>query len=395
MKGKRIASFVLSLIMCLLIIPFSASAESTVALDFSSSAEGKDEVLLGEKITYTVGVTENENGFIGTLYFEASDNLEYVSATLMGQNFEAKKVAKGEYAGAYAIYFVGELYDNTTENFCTITFKVINDGETEVTLIPYELTNGNSMLTATVTNSAQSVPVEELSKPIITTEEIPEGVMGYEYSVKLVANRSEFLKFRIVSGDLPEGLTMADDGTISGIPAEFGEFTIKVRVRLLSKLDSDAATYVLSILEKPRKLELSEESKYTVDENDYLLGVTDKTSLESLLNSFKNAEHIKVHNGKGNEVTSSSELVGTGYTVSLMHGDEIVHKITVVVKGDTSGDGKIGTLDYQRIRAHYLKNFTLEGAYLMAGKVSDRPNIGTLDYQRVRAHYLGNFDLFA
>ena len=395
MKGKRIASFVLSLIMCLLIIPFSASAESTVALDFSSSAEGKDEVLLGEKITYTVGVTENENGFIGTLYFVASDNLEYVSATLMGQNFEAKKVAKGEYAGAYAIYFVGELYDNTTENFCTITFKVINDGETEVTLIPYELTNGNSMLTATVTNSAQSVPVEELSKPIITTEEIPEGVMGYEYSVKLVANRSEFLKFRIVSGDLPEGLTMADDGTISGIPAEFGEFTIKVRVRLLSKLDSDAATYVLSILEKPRKLELSEESKYTVDENDYLLGVTDKTSLESLLNSFKNAEHIKVHNGKGNEVTSSSELVGTGYTVSLMHGDEIVHKITVVVKGDTSGDGKIGTLDYQRIRAHYLKNFTLEGAYLMAGKVSDRPNIGTLDYQRVRAHYLGNFDLFA
>ncbi len=394
MKGKRITSFVLSLIMCLLIIPVSAGAESTLALSFSSSAGDKDEVKLGETITYTVGVTSNEEGFVGTFYFEASKNLTYVSAMLMGKEFEAKKVTAGDHKGAYAIFFVGDLYEDTTDNICTITFKVTNDGDTVVKLVPYELTNGEKMHDVTVSDPTQVIAVEKLTSPIIKTDELPEAVMQYEYSVKLEADRTEFVKWRLVSGELPEGLALSEDGTISGVPEEFGEFTFKIRVKLLNKLDSNAKTYVLNVLEKPRKLELSEESKYTVDANNYLTGVVQKTTLEDLHNNFKNVEYIKVFDGKGKEVTSSSALIGTGYTISLMHGDETVHTVTVVVKGDTSGDGKIGTLDYQRIRAHYRKTLVLEGAYLLACDTNGDGKVGTLDYQQVRAHYRGKFDLF-
>ena len=395
MKGKRILSLVLSLVMCLLIIPFSATAEGELTVSFSSSASGMTEVELGDFITYTVGVSGNENGFMGTFYFEASDNLTYVSSTLMGEDFEAQKVVNGAYNGAYAIYYVGELYKETTDSFCTITFRVTNDGDTSVNLIPHELTDGEKFVAVSVSDPMQDVSVKELVPPVIVTDELPEAVMGYEYSLKLEADMTEFIEWKIAGGALPKGLAMSEDGIISGTPEEFGEFTFDVKTTLLDKLDSETKTYVITVLEKPRKLELSEESKYTVDENNYLIGVTDRTSLEDLLKNFKNVDHVKVLNGSGKDVTSASALIGTGYTISLMHGDEVVHTVTVVVKGDTSGDGKIGTLDYQRIRAHYLKNFTLEGAYLLAGKVSDRPNIGTLDYQRVRAHYLGNFDLFA
>lgn len=395
MKGKRITSFVLSLIMCLLIIPISAGAESTLALSFSSSAGDKDEVKLGETITYTVGVTSNEEGFIGTFYFEASENLTYVSATLMSKKFEAQKVESGEHKGAYAIFFGGDYYEDTTDNLCSITFKVTNDGDTSVKLVPYELTNGEKMHEVSVSGQIQAVSVEEVANPIIKTDELPEAVMQYEYYVKLEADRSEFIKWRLVSGELPEGLTLSEDGIISGTPKEFGEFTFKVRTKLLDKIDSDAKEYVINVLEKPRKLELSEESQYTIDDNNYLMGVTNRTSLESLLGSFKNVEHIRVFDGKGSEVTSASALIGTGYTISLMHGEETVHTVTVVVRGDTSGDGKIGTLDYQRIRAHYRKTLVLEGAYLLACDTNGDGKVGTLDYQQVRAHYRGKFDLFA
>ena len=395
MKRKRIVSFVLSLIMCLLMTPLAVEAENTIALEFSSSANGKNEVLLGEYITYTVKVTGNEEGFIGTFYFDASSNLTYVSATLMGEEFEAEKVSDGENEGAYAIFFTGELFEGITDNLCTITFKVTNDGETKVDLIPYQLTNGENIVTATVTDATQTVRVETLTSPIITTAELPEGIMNYEYSFKLQADREEFISFMHVSGDLPDGLTLSENGTISGTPLEYGEFTIEVKANLLDKLYSDPITLTLNILEKPRKIEISEDSRYTIDDEGYLIGVKDRTTLKSLLDSFKDITYIKVHNAKNDEITSENAIIGTGYTVSLIHGEEIVHKITVVVKGDTSGDGKIGTLDHQRVRAHFLRTYTLEGAYLLAADTNGDGKVGTLDHQRVRAHFLGNFNLFA
>ena len=79
-----------------------------------------------------------------------------------------------------------------------------------------------------------------------------------------------------------------------------------------------------------------------------------------------------------------------------MDGEDIVHSITVVVLGDTNGDGEIGAIDYQRIRAAFLGTYKgLTDAYLKAALVSGNSDIEAIDYQRVRAHFLGNYELYA
>lgn len=384
--------FAVFLTVAMLIACMTVGAvESAVSFKLSSDADGKTEVSLGDTVTYTVDITENSGFAGGTLYFRASENLQYVSAKLHSYDFEARIVQAGEYAGCYAIYMMDDVFADRLNGLCTITFRVVGGGQVCVELIPYQITDGDSFLTASVSSSPHFTSVKALEKPVISNVTLPEAVMGYEYELDFQGSDPDFLTWSI-SGDLPSGLTF-ENGRISGTPTVYGDFSITVKATLLDALESDPKTFTLTVLEKPRKLELVDE-KYEINGDGYLLGTPERTTVTALLSGFKNPERIKVFNANGKEVTGSS-VVGTGYTVSLMHGDEKVHTVTVIVKGDTNGDGKIGTLDYQRIRAHYLQTYVLEGAYLLAGKVSGRANIGTLDYQRVRAHYLGNYDLFA
>jgi len=66
----------------------------------------------------------------------------------------------------------------------------------------------------------------------ITTESIPYGFVGDEYSAQLEAEGgTEPYTWSITAGALPDGLTLdADTGLISGTPTEGGEFTITVQV---------------------------------------------------------------------------------------------------------------------------------------------------------------------
>jgi hypothetical protein len=280
----------------------------------------------------------------------------------------------------------------TDPELCTITFKVTGKGDISVRFYVYQLNDGSSFVSSKVNNDTVTHTGKELVKPVITTESLPEAVMGYEYSYKIVGSDDDFLIYSY-DGTLPSGMTLDSGGTLSGTPTQFGLFKITVKATLLGELVSDPKELTLTVLDKPRELELEAESGYKID-GELLRKVAERTNLSSFLANFKNNERIKVFDGNGNEVTSSSAFIGTGYTVSLMHGDEKVHTVTVVVLGDVSGNGRVDPVDYQRIRGHIFGNYSLVGVYLEAALVSGRANVTPVDYQRVRGHIFGNFNIY-
>ncbi|MCU7725578.1 S8 family serine peptidase [Actinoplanes sp. KI2] len=81
--------------------------------------------------------------------------------------------------------------------------------------VPYTITKA---LTVTVLRS----------KPVITGT-LPAGAVGVDYSAKLTADRT--VTWRLASGTLPDGLTLAADGTIAGRPTapEGRTFTVGLR----------------------------------------------------------------------------------------------------------------------------------------------------------------------
>ena len=75
-----------------------------------------------------------------------------------------------------------------------------------------------------------------------TTDALADGAVGFPYSAKIEWESTHFdgsgpcdVGFFLDqnSGPLPDGLTLSEDGTISGTPTKAGEFTFLVNVRRL------------------------------------------------------------------------------------------------------------------------------------------------------------------
>ena len=77
-----------------------------------------------------------------------------------------------------------------------------------------------------------------------------------------------------------------------------------------------------------------------------------------------------------------------------MDGEKI-DALTVIVKGDVTGDGVVDGTDYLRLKAVFLETYTATGAYIKAADVDESGKVDATDYLRVKGHFLGSYNIFA
>lgn len=404
MKKQRIFALltaVLTLFTCM-VMPIHAT--SSLSLTLTDNVSEGASLSLGDTVTYTVTATGNEGGFcVGTFYFRPTENLQYESATLLGENADAKQAIDGENAGAYGLSFLEKDPCTVSDTvICSMTFRVVGLGDATMRFYAFDLKDSAlaSVEVQIAPTDTLTHPVATPDKPAVLTEGLKNGVMGKLYTVVLESDFSadinpDDLSWEVTDGSLPAGMELLNDGTLTGTPTEFGTFTFSVTFSLFDSIVSDAKELTLTVLEKPQKLELTDESTYTIGEEDgYLRNVVAETTLSALLGNFLNPESVKVFDAKGNEITDGAAFIGTGATVSLMDGDEAVDSVTVVVRGDVYSDGKITVFDYANIRGYYLKTVELSGAMLEAADVNGDGKITVFDYANVRAHYLKTYNIY-
>ena len=76
-----------------------------------------------------------------------------------------------------------------------------------------------------------------------------------------------------------------------------------------------------------------------------------------------------------------------------MSADGKTQSFTVVVYGDTNGDGLIDAIDLLQIRKYMLKTYTLGGVYLSAGDTDRGGAVDAIDLLQVRKHILGAYKI--
>ena len=111
------------------------------------------------------------------------------------------------------------------------------------------------------------------------------------------------------------------------------------------------------------------------------------TTVSQLLNGINEKSYCKVY--KGNAEVSGNTPVGTGMEVRLLDGSAVKEKVTVVVTGDTNGDGDITITDMLAVKSHLLKKNTLSGAAAKAADTSGDKAISITDFIQIKAHILG------
>lgn len=398
MKHRRSAAVFLAVLLTLMSVPFAAFAESGVVFTFSCSVPENRQPELGDTVTYTVGISQNSGFCAGTFFFKPSDNLTYVpgSSVLLG-NLQEDRVAEGENAGAYGlIYLEKSDYTSKSDSFCSVSFIVSGLGDISVEFYAYQLLNSKlADVPYTVTpGKSLTDTVKTPEKPVIKTESLPDGILNMQYDFMIEADRDDFLSWEVTSGALPEGIALSDEGMLSGIPTESGSFTFGVKASLTAgNIVSDEKQFTLTVLEAPKKLTPTKSSSYTVS-GGYVTKVVAETKLSDFVGNFETPEYVKVFGSDGKEIIDKNAYVGTGCRVSLMNGDKAVDSADVVVLGDISGDGRLTSVDYLRLRAYFGGDYELSGAYLAAAHIAGRDTVTSVDYLRLRAHFSGDYNIY-
>ena len=164
MRFKKVMAVLLTIVMVAVQLPIIASAADAPNVQFTfMSDKSGDVVKPGDEITYTVATGAVNEGFaMGTLFFRASDNLEYVSALELTDpedptdiTEDVAKAVKGENLGAYG-YPVSSTknYTKTNRDYLSITFKVKDGAEEGVSVefYTYQLINKDSAEIAVAVN---------------------------------------------------------------------------------------------------------------------------------------------------------------------------------------------------------------------------------------------------
>ena len=83
-------------------------------------------------------------------------------------------------------------------------------------------------------------------KPKITTTTLPEGTEEVSYGYMLKAEGTKPIIWSITDGDLPDGLTLSDNGQISGIPESEGEYVFTVQAQNAAGIASKDLTLTIN-----------------------------------------------------------------------------------------------------------------------------------------------------
>ena len=131
-------------------------------------------------------------------------------------------------------------------------------------------------------------------------------------------------------------------------------------------------------------------SSYVNDKNGYLTNIKVNTKVNDLKNNLikSGAKSIIITDSNG-KVLSDSTNLATGQKITITAAIDS-KSYTIVVKGDSSGDGNITILDLLQIQKHIVKDKSLSGAYFYAADTSGDNNITILDLLQVQRHLVGD-----
>ncbi len=124
------------------------------------------------------------------------------------------------------------------------------------------------------------------------------------------------------------------------------------------------------------------------DETGYLTGVEINDNAGYVVSFFREQEIVTVR--RDGTILGNDEIVATGDFVCIVNSEDLItDSISIVVKGDTSGDGKISSLDYLKVKKAFENSFSLRGCYAKAGDMNNDGVINASDYLKIKRAFLG------
>ncbi|MCM1438712.1 MAG: dockerin type I domain-containing protein [Roseburia sp.] len=136
---------------------------------------------------------------------------------------------------------------------------------------------------------------------------------------------------------------------------------------------------------------------HSVDNPAFLVNLALNDTVADVLSQFTNTS-VRVFKSDGEteiaEADFATTKVATGMVMFAYDGDTVIDQLTLVVKCDITGDGKVNAVDKAQINAYFLGNKTLEGASKLACDITGDGKINAIDKAQINAYFLGNKNIY-
>jgi hypothetical protein len=160
---------------------------------------------------------------------------------------------------------------------------------------------------------------------------------------------------------------------------EVGKATLKFE--FIGNYSGEATRYFTITEKAPEEI-----TSDHVDINE-TTGIISEITAGTTVEAFKKLldENVSVKVMKDGQTVAEDALLGTGMTVQVLNSTKVY---TIVVTGDTSGDGLITGKDMIAIKAHILNKTLLLNEYMFAADVTGDGVINGKDFIKVKATIL-------
>lgn len=127
--------------------------------------------------------------------------------------------------------------------------------------------------------------------------------------------------------------------------------------------------------------------------SEYITGISPKTNVNTLkgnIESISGSNTVTIKNA--DDVLVTEGVIGTGFKVTINNSIK-EETLTIVINGDTSGDGIINALDLLQVHKGILGTYTLSGVYNLAADTSEDGSVNALDLLQVHKNILGTYEI--
>ncbi len=168
--------------------------------------------------------------------------------------------------------------------------------------------------------------------------------------------------------------TVNESGLITAVNK--GETTIK------ATSDENPNAYVeINVIVQ----DLVETEEYVVDNNTHMISrIPENTSVKSFIYNLSiGQDEYQLLNKKG-QIIRDTDLVGTGAKLKI--GNE---EYTLIVTGDTNGDGEITITDVSQVKLHFIGLELLDEIGQQAANTNHDNEISITDVSQIKLHFIG------
>lgn len=114
-----------------------------------------------------------------------------------------------------------------------------------------------------------------------------------------------------------------------------------------------------------------------------------KNTVAYIKQLIKTDYEIEIVNNK-NKILEDTDLVGAGTKINVKNNGEIIYQYTIILYGDTNGDGKISSVDLLVLQRHILEIETIGEIYKKAANINKKVNgPSSIDLLLIQRHILG------